>query len=51
MAKADVPNTHDFVDLMECANLRKDALRIMGSIQKADYYSQNITVNSNNYIS
>lgn len=50
MTKADVLNTLDFFDLMECANLRKDALRIVGSIQKADYYSKNITVNNNNYI-
>lgn len=48
MPKADVLNT---LDLVECANLGKDALRIVGSIQKLDYYSKNINVNSNNYIS
>lgn len=51
IAKADVLNTLDFVDLMECANLGKDALGIVGNIQKADYYCNNITVNNNNYIS
>lgn len=49
MAKADLLNTLDFVDIIECANLRKEALRIVCS-EKADYYSKNITVNSNNYI-
>lgn len=50
MAKADLLNTLDFADLIECANRGKDALRIVCS-EKADYYSKNITVNSNNYIS
>lgn len=46
MARADLLNTLDFVGLIECANLGKEALRIFCS----DYYSKNITVNSNNYI-
>lgn len=36
MAKADVLNTIDFADLMEWANMGKDARRIVGSIQKED---------------
>jgi len=51
MGKADVLNTLDFVELMECTELRKDVLGIVGSIQKAEHYCKNITVNNNNYIS
>lgn len=36
MAKADLLNTLDFVDLIESANLGKDAQRIVCS-EKVDY--------------